>query len=606
MIDLEKITSPDFVKKLSIKELEQLSTQIREFLIENISVTGGHLSSNLGIVELTIALHYVFDSPFDKLIFDVGHQGYTHKILTGRAKDFKTLRQKDGLSGFFKYDESEHDIWEAGHSSTSISAASGFLEAKSVGANIGEVVAIIGDGSIQNGLSLSGINYLGSRKDQKVIIILNDNNMSISKNVGSLGKLFDKIRIQKSYRLLKSITPRFIKNMFRNAKGAISSYFHGNSIMSSVGFRYFGPINGHKYSDLIKFLEAAKHSKESIIIHVKTNKGKGYKYAEQDELGIWHGPGPFKIESGDFIKNCDKTKISWSNGIGNIILEEAVKNKNIKVITPAMVQGSGLNRLQNELPNQLLDVGIAEEHSVVMASAMARNGVIPIVSIYSTFLQRAYDQINHDVARTNTHVVFLIDRSGIVGNDGPTHQGIFDISFLTPLPNVVVAMPKDLNEAAYLINYAIYNYNGPFFIRYPRGNTKIYNGIPTEIEFGSWTIELPIKDINIITYGPVVNKFKEKIEKENLNFGLINANYIKPFDKDLLNSLDGKKLIVYEEVVKNGSLASIIINEKEEKRLNIYVEAYNIGDKYVEQGNIEEVKKSIGLDIDNILEKYKE
>lgn len=602
MIKLENISDPKFIKALSIEELEELANQIRKFIIENVSVTGGHLSSNLGTVELIIALHYVFNSPYDKFIFDVGHQAYTHKILTGRAKDFKTLRSYKGLSGFLKESESVHDVWEAGHSSTSISAASGFLEAKSSGADIGEVISIIGDGSIQNGLAFSAINYLGTKTNQKSIIILNDNNMSISPNVGVLGKTFDKIRLKKSYSLLRKITPKFIKRLLYKEKGALSYYLHGNALLTSFGFRYFGPINGHNIKELIRFFQYAKQTKESIIIHVKTKKGMGYKYAEEDNTGFWHGVGPFNIENGKVIDSSDANMISWSKAIGNIILEYARENPKIKVITPAMVQGSGLSEFEKELPNQLIDVGIAEEHSVVMASAMAKSGMIPVVSIYSTFMQRAYDQISHDVARIKSKVLFLVDRAGIVGEDGSTHQGIYDIAFLSSIPHIVITMPKDINEAKHLIDYAINNYDGPFVVRYPRGKTKIIEDeIVEKIEFGKWVVELPIKDKNIITYGPAVNQFKDEIIKSNLNIGLINARFIRPFDIELLRELNNKEIIVYEEVIKSGSLSQAIACKIVEMNLNIKFKSYTVNDDFVNHGKIDLVKKELGLDIKDIL-----
>jgi len=604
MIKLEDITTPEFLRSLSYEELDQLAADIRQFLIESVSKTGGHLSSNLGTIEMTIALHYVFGNPNDKLVFDVGHQTYTHKILTGRADKFDTLREKDGLSGFLKYDESPYDVWEAGHSSTSISAASGFLEAKSMGADIGEVVAIIGDGSIQNGLSLSALNYLGSRKDQKVIIILNDNNMSISKNVGSLAKIFNQIRLKKSYQFVKRITPNFVDNMLKNAKGAFKSFVYGNNLMAAVGFRYFGPINGHSIKCLIKYFEHAKKSDQSIIIHAKTIKGKGYKFSEEDQVGIWHGIGPFDIETGKQHKKTPEGKISWSNGFGELILNEAKANKKIKVISSAMIVGSGLDKFTKELPDQIVDVGIAEEHSVVMASAMSRYDVIPVVSIYSTFLQRAYDELNHDVARTNAHVVFLIDRAGIVGADGSTHQGTFDISYLSHLPNMVIAMPKDLNEAYSLLKFALYEYKGPFAIRYPRGNTDKQELLDQKIEFGSWEIIKEINDINIITYGPVVNKFSTLIEEENKQLGLINARYIKPLDLNTLRKLSGKKIVIYEEVVIKGSLSSMILEENLKHKLNIDIEIIGIDDKFVKHGKVKSVKKDLGLDIRDIIKKY--
>lgn len=601
MIKLEEIKDPKFLKDLSIKELEELAKQIREFIIDNISKTGGHLSSNLGVVELTIALHYVFDSPFDKLIFDVGHQTYTHKILTGRAKDFPTLRKFKGMSGFLKTKESVHDVWEAGHSSTSISAAAGFLEAKSSGAKIGDVVSIIGDGSLQNGLAFSAINYLGARTDQKSIIIINDNNMSISPNVGVLGKLFDKIRLRRSYHILRRLVPSFVKRLFVREKSAISAYFHGNNMMTAFGYRYFGPINGHKIKDLINYLEYAKKSNSSIIIHVKTQKGKGYKFAEEDNLGVWHGVGPFDCSTGELKATCNSEITSWSDGIGNLILNEAKGNPKIKVITPAMVQGSGLNRFSLELPKQLIDVGIAEEHSVVMASAMAQNGMLPVVTIYSTFMQRAYDEINHDVARINAHVVFLVDRAGIVGEDGDTHQGTFDIAFLSSMPNMVISMPKDLNEANALLKLALYEHNGPFVIRYPRGKTKIYNDKDIEIKFGTWDVINQVKDKNIIAYGPVVDQFSKIINDENLEIGLINARFIKPIDLELLKTLTNKTVIVYEEVEKYGSLASLIYQANEEYKLNINIKSHAINDEFVAHGNTDLVKKELGLDIKDII-----
>ena len=604
MKKIEDIKSPSFLKNLSIKELEQLAAEIRTFIIENVSKTGGHLSANLGVVELTIALHYVFNSPLDKLIFDVGHQSYTHKILTGRANEFHTLRKKDGISGFLKYEESIHDIWEAGHSSTSISAATGFLEAKSMGAEIGEVVTIIGDGSIQNGLALSGLNYLGSKKDQKAIIILNDNEMSISQNVGSLSKIFNRIRIRKSYQLLKKIAPKFIHVMFRDVKSAIKTYVYRNNMISSIGYKYFGPINGHNLKTMIRYFEYAKKCDRSIIIHLKTIKGKGYPYSEQDKIGEWHGIGPFKVESGEQLKTTPEGKISWSDGIGQLLIDAAKKNPNIKVISPAMIYGSGLDRFASELPNQIIDVGIAEEHGVVMASAMSMCGIIPIVSIYSTFLQRAYDQLNHDIARVNAHVVFLIDRAGIVGADGDTHQGTFDISYLSALPNMTIAMPKDLNEANDLLNYALYQHQGPFAIRYPKGLIRHEINEICEIEYGSWDEIIPINKVNIVTYGPVINKFKDIITNEHKDLGLINARFIKPLDLKILKKLENTKVIIYEEVVLNGSLSSLMLQKSNQENLQIDFEIIGIDDKFIEHGSIKELKRDLGLDIREITKKY--
>lgn len=607
MIKLEEIKSPDFVKELTLPELEQLAEQIRAFIIENLSETGGHLSANLGTVELIIALHYVFSSPRDKIIFDVGHQAYTHKILTGRAAAFPKLRQKGGISGFLKYRESVHDVWEAGHSSTSISAAAGFLAAREAGCDIGEVIAVIGDGSIQNGLALSALNHLGSMssgKRRKVIIILNDNDMSISRNVGSLSRIFNRIRIKKSYNFLKKITPRFIQKAFYSLKEAFKTYVYRGNPLVSLGYRYFGPLNGHNLKTLITYLEFAKKSEQPIIIHVKTVKGKGYPYSEQDKIGVWHGIGPFDIATGQPRNIIPEGQVSWSEGVGRIMLERARANEKIKVIVAAMVYGTGLERFTAELPGQIIDVGIAEEHGVVMAAALARCGMIPVVAIYSTFLQRAYDEINHDVARTNSHVLFLIDRAGIVGADGETHQGIFDLAYLSHLPNMTIMMPKDLNEAANQIDYALNKQTGPVAIRYPRGETaERADFMPIE-DILSWEEVLPIREKNIIAYGPDVSVYEREITGRGLDFGLVNARTIKPLDETMLRRLAGKTVIVTEEVVIKGSLGAALAEANVRLDLGIKLSLHGIDDRYVDYGAISALKKELGLDVESILNKH--
>lgn len=599
-IDLKEIKSPDFLKNLTVKELTNLSDEIRNFLIDSISQTGGHLSSNLGVVELTVALHYVFKSPFDKLIFDVGHQSYTHKILTGRGRDFSTLRKYNGLSGFIKYDESAHDVWEAGHSSTSLSAAAGFLEAKKNGNNeIGEVIAIIGDGAIENGLSFEALNYLSNLRTVKPIIILNDNEMSISKNVGFLAKKCNKIRIRRSYNLLKKLTPSFLTRFLTRIKSSLRQLIYGNNIFSSLGYKYFGPIDGHNIKDLIMYLNYAKKSQSPVLIHIKTIKGKGYKYAENDNKGVWHGVNSFEIDSGKTISAPDENKVSWSLGVSNIVTKYALSNPNIKIICPATMPGSSLDINQELIPNQIIDVGIAEEHAVVMAAAMSRNGIIPIISMYSTFLQRAYDQINHDVCRNSNHVIFLIDRAGIVGGDGDTHQGVFDIAFLSHLPNMLIAMPKNLIEFEKIFEMAL-DKKQPFSIRYPRGDVENIT-ISNTFKFGEWEEVLPIAKKNIITYGDNVNEFEKSIKKLKLNIGLINARFIKPIDLNMLKKLNGTEIIVYEEVVKRGSLFSTIVQEINDNNLDINCKSYSIDDVYVVHGDVNSVKNELNLDIKKIL-----
>ncbi len=594
---LKDIKSPDNLKELSTLELNKLALEIREFLIANLSKTGGHLSSNLGIVELTIALHYVFNSPKDKMIFDVGHQSYVHKILTNRADRFNELRKKNGLSGFINYKESIHDVWEAGHSSTSLSAASGFLEAKEQSGDIGEVITIIGDGSIPNGLSFEALNYLGNKNNHKSIIVLNDNDMSISRNVGKLAKTMSNIRIRKSYSLLKKVTPKFIHKHFYKLKAALRSYVYQPTFFSSLGFKYYGPIDGHNIDELIKYFEFAKKTKNSVILHVKTIKGKGYSYSEEDVFGLWHGVGPFDVETGVIRNNNHSNQIGWGEGICNILND--LYTDSLRVITPAMISGSSLKGFEELHPKNLIDVGIAEEHAVVMAGAMARNGLLPVVSIYSTFLQRAYDQLNHDVCRSNNHVVFLVDRSGITSGDGSTHQGIFDVSFMTPLPNIIITMPRNLSEAKGLMKLA-FSTKRPFVIRYPK-NSVINEVKDIDILLGTWEELLPISEVNIITYGDQLDKYLIFLKDKNI--GLINARFIKPIDENTLHKLANKKVIIVEEIIRNGSLGSLVLDYNNRHKLNIDITSYAIDDVYVDSGSSDELRKELELDVESILKK---
>lgn len=592
---IDKIASVDELKTLSIKELEVQADLIRNYITINVSHTGGHLSANLGVVELTLALHYVFNSPYDKLIFDVGHQTYTHKIITDRKEDFKNLRKLNGLSGFLKYSESSHDVWEAGHSSTAIGAALGFLEAKKSNQNIGEVVAIVGDGAIQNGLSLSALNFLASRRNEKMIIVLNDNEMSISKNVGGLSDFFNKLRIRKSYSLFRRVTPKFVRSTFKML------IYKNDNLFTNLGFKYFGPIDGHDIKSLVKYLDYAKKYDKSIILHVKTIKGKGYLPSELDCIGKWHGVGPFDIKSGEQNNKNLLGYSSWSTEIGKILLEKVKNNDNIKIISPAMIYGSGLDIINEEKSDAIIDVGINEELACLMASSMSRNGIIPIVSIYSTFLQRSYDILNHDISRSNSHVIFMIDRSGMVSGDGSTHQGIYDISIMSSLPNFVIAMPRNILQVEMLLEKAI-NCNNPFAIRYPKGKVKLTNDIITNYKnLGyEWEIIKDISDVNIISYGDSINEIYELVK--NKKIGLINALFIKPIDKELIRKLNNTKVIVYEEVCKSGSLGSMIAEFILENKLVIDFKHYALDNVIVEEGNKEELKKKYNLDIEEILE----
>lgn len=580
------IKSPQDIKNKNLKELEEIAKEIRLFLIESLSKTGGHLASNLGVVEATIAMHYVFESPYDKIIFDVGHQGYVHKILTGRINEFPTLRKYKGLSGFLKYSESEHDIFEAGHSSTSIPAMCGFLKAKELGEDIGEVIAFIGDASFQNGLSFSGLNFLSSQPLEKGIIILNDNEMSISKNTGGLANIFNKIRIRKSYKLLRKITPKAIRN-------AIKGFVYGNvSLFNQLGYRYIGPIDGHNIKELIKYMKFAKDSKESVILHIKTIKGKGYEYSEKDKVGKFHGLGPFDITTGEEI-NKDTNYESFGEGVCQVLIDLFKENKTLFGISPAMTYGAGLFELQKMFPKRFIDTGISEEGSCVMASSLSRSGYIPILVSYATFFQRMYDEINHDITRTNSHVIMLSDRAGIVPGDGDTHQGIFDVSMLMPLPNIVICEGRNIDEIAFLLRLAI-SENKPFYIRYPK--TKILkNEVKSFVyEPYKWFFIKPIKKVNILSYGPVLEEINEITE--GLDVGIINALFIKPFDKELIRKLDNTTLIIYEDIIETSSLGEIIKKYAFEEKLNINIITYSLAN-YVGTGSIIDLRAENRLDM---------
>lgn len=580
------IKSPQDIKNKNLKELEEIAKEIRLFLIESLSKTGGHLASNLGVVEATIAMHYVFESPHDKIIFDVGHQGYVHKILTGRINEFPTLRKYKGLSGFLKYSESEHDVFEAGHSSTSIPAMCGFLKAKELGEDIGEVIAFIGDASFQNGLSFSGLNFLSSQPLEKGIIILNDNEMSISKNTGGLANIFNKIRIRKSYKLLRKITPKAIRN-------AIKGFVYGNvSLFNQLGYRYIGPIDGHNIKELIKYMKFAKDSKESVILHIKTIKGKGYEYSEKDKVGKFHGLGPFDITTGEEI-NKDTNYESFGEGVCQVLIDLFKENKTLFGISPAMTYGAGLFELQEKFPQRFVDTGISEEGSCVMASSLSRSGYVPILVSYATFFQRMYDEINHDITRTNSHVIMLSDRAGIVPGDGDTHQGIFDVSMLMPLPNIVICEGRNMDEIAFLLRLAI-SENKPFYIRYPK--TKILkNEVKSFVyEPYKWFFIKPIKKVNILSYGPILEEINEITE--GLDVGIINALFIKPFDKELIRKLDNTTLIIYEDIIETSSLGEIIKKYVFEEKLNIIIITFSLAN-YVGTGSIIDLRAENRLDM---------
>ncbi len=617
-MDIKNINNPKFLKKMDIDELEDLSNDIREFLIDSVSKTGGHLSSNLGVVDLTIALHKVFNVKKDKIIFDVSHQTYTHKILTGRAKDFDKLRQFNGLSGFQKMSESKYDSYEAGHSSTSLSAALGMALARDKNKENYEVIAVIGDGSMGNGLCFEALNHIGSLKT-RVIIILNDNEMSISANVGALHNHLDKLRAKKGYNNAKTNTKKILNyipligkplgKFISNIKESLKKlYVKEGYIFEEMGLNYYGPINGHDYKELIKYLEIAKEDQGPVLLHVVTKKGKGYSFAENDKLGKWHGVGPFNKETGELIGNKDGL-VTWSEVISNHLINLTENNKKINVITPAMASGSKLDKYKELYPNNFIDVGIAEEHALLLANGMSLCDIIPFVSIYSTFLQRGYDEILHDIARMNTHVIIGVDRAGLVGEDGETHQGVFDLSFLMPIPNMIICTPYNSDEAGDML-YTASIIERPFAIRYSKDRLKYKNKKEyKKLKIGSWKVLEHGNDACIISYGYMLNnalKIRELLSK-NIDLEVVNARYQKPIDekmfKDILKKY--KHIYIYEEQMKDNSLGAYLVNYANEKEYKGSIKVLGIPDKFVKQGKKVELLEYLELDPSSVAKKIK-
>ena len=610
-MDLEKIQSPEFLKNLSVSEMIQLAAEIRSFLIHNISKTGGHLASNLGVVELTLALHYVFDSPTDKIFFDVGHQCYTHKILTGRASHFATLRQYKGISGFQKRAESVHDVWEAGHSSTSLSAALGMAVARDLNQEDFYIVPVIGDGALGSGMALEALNQIGSEK-KRIIIIFNDNNMSISKNVGALTKGFARLRSGTGYNnfktnmkavLKQSEVGRAVYSGLKNVKDTLKESVIDTGIFGEFNLDYLGPVDGHNIRDLIRVMKVAKQHDRPVVVHVITQKGRGYSPCERDIAGYWHGVSPFHIEDGTPIHTVPEGFNTWSGIVAGIVEEMAAENDDIIAMTPAMMTGSGLDHFFARFPERSFDCGIAEEHTVTFAASLALSGKRPFVSIYSSFLQRAYDQVNHDVCRMDLPVVFGIDRAGLVGSDGDTHHGVFDIGILRPLPNLIIAQPKDSREAADLL-YTAFHQKHPFAIRYPRGETKKSSAEPKRIEPGTWeTLYAPENAVlAVLAYGPDVVSIASKMQVNELPVRVINCRYLKPFDEACIRELSEQKLpvIVYESDMKTGSLSSAILEFCCDSGIALDMTRMGIPDVYVQHGSVNRLRREQNIDLNTL------
>jgi 1-deoxy-D-xylulose-5-phosphate synthase len=605
---IEQIKSPSDLKKLSVKELKKLSEEIREAIIYRVSKNGGHLASNLGVIELTIALHYVFNSPVDKIIWDVGHQSYTHKILTGRHERFSSLRKFRGISGFPRRDESEHDAFGTGHSSTSISAALGILEGRCKNKIDCKVIAVIGDGAMTAGLALEGLNNAGDLK-KDLIVILNDNEMSISPNVGALSAYLNRILTGERFQKFKKDSKAFLEGIpklggkaakiAQKTEEMFKGFFLPGILFEELGFNYVGPIDGHNIELLTDTFKRIKTSSFPVLIHLITKKGKGYEFAEKDP-SRFHGVGPFKFETGLPSKESAHT---YSEVFGDTMIELAEKDDRIVCISAAMKEGTGLEHFAKICPDRFYDVGIAEQHAVTFAAGLATEGLKPVVAVYSTFLQRAYDEIVHDVCLQNLHVVFAIDRAGIVGDDGPTHNGLFDVSFLRHVPNMVVMAPKDFVEFKYMLRLAL-EHEGPVAVRYPRGSTEssvISNEVPVDFKIGEAEIVRDGKDVALLALGNTVYpalSAARRLEDENIDAMVVNVRFVKPLDRKLISSVASAipRIITIEENVLQGGFGSAVLEFLNEMELShIKLKRLGIPDLFVEQGRQDELRQIYGL-----------
>lgn len=603
---LENINSPEDIKKLSLSQLETLADEIRHFLIEKVSVTGGHLASNLGAVELTLALHKVFDMPEDKIIWDVGHQSYVHKMITGRREQFDKLRRLGGISGFPKSCESEYDSFNTGHSSTSISAALGMAKARDILKEHYSVVAVIGDGAMTGGMAFEALNDAG-RSPNNLIIILNDNGMSISKNVGGFSRYLSKIRTQPIYskakedldNLLKMI-PAIGKSAARAldmAKGTIKYIAMPGIIFEELGLKYLGPIDGHNIGELIEVMASAKRLKGPIFIHVRTQKGKGYRFAENKPQDF-HGISPFEIETGEVKINKGPT---YSDIFGGKMVSLALKEPGLVAITAAMPLGTGLDEYSKLFPDRFFDVGIAEQHAVTFAAGMAKAGLKPVVAVYSTFLQRSYDQIIHDVALQKLHVVLAVDRAGIVGEDGETHQGLYDISYLNHIPDMTIAAPCDYNEFEKLLEFAVSVYDGPIAVRYPRGVGKRRLAPASGIVYGKGVKLAEGRDITILAAGEMTEtalKVAAVLNEKGISAEVINARFIKPLDERLILESAAKTRVVatIEDNAVRGGFGSGVLELLNKNGFRIKTEIFGFPDMPIPHGTRDELFKKFGLD----------
>ena len=618
---LEKINKPGDIKKLSPIEYNQLAEEIRAFLINNISKTGGHLASNLGVVELTIALHVALDLPKDKIIWDVGHQSYTHKILTGRKNRFDQLRKFGGMSGFPKRNESDYDAFDTGHSSTSISAGLGYVKARDCQGQSYSVVSVIGDGALTGGMAYEALNNASSLKTN-FIICLNDNAMSISKNIGGVSYMLSDIRSSDSYMDFKeNLANNLYKipggskmvNALKKTKNNLKQIILPNQLFESMGIAYLGPVNGHDTEKLIKTFKVAKRINGAVIVHVVTQKGRGYKMAERNP-SKYHGIAPFDIKTGEVLKT--PTNPTYSSLFSEYMCSLAKKDNKICAITAAMPDGTGLSKFSKWFPDRFFDVGIAEEHATTFAAGLAAGGMKPVFAVYSSFLQRAYDQILHDVCIQQLHVVFAIDRAGLVGADGETHQGIFDLSFLSSIPNMVIFAPKNGVELGDALQFALEKHNGPIAIRYPRGEACVdFAEFREPILLGKSEVLYKEKDIAILAVGSMVkiaNNVRLRLKNKGYNVTLVNARFVKPIDEKLILELnkDHDLVVTLEENVASGGYGRAVCQMINDTRLDLACLEIALPDDYIEHGSVDILLKEAGMDEDSVEERiesvYKE
>ena len=614
---LETIEKENDIKKIPLEQMPVLAQEIRDFLLESLSKTGGHLASNLGAVELTMALHYVFSLPKDKIIWDVGHQSYTHKILTGRKDGFKNLRQYGGLSGFPKREESPCDAYDTGHSSTSISAGVGYVCASKVSGEEYHVVSVIGDGALTGGMAYEALNNAASL-NKNFVIVLNDNKMSISENVGGISSYLSNLRTAESYTDLKSevkktlnkvpgIGPVMVQRIHKT-KDSIKQLMIPGMFFEDMGIKYLGPVNGHDCGRMIQVFQEAKKVNGPVLVHVQTEKGRGYEPARKHPARF-HGTSAFNLEHGIPLKTGGKA--NYTDIFSTVMLKLADRVPNLVALTAAMPDGTGLKRFRNRFPQRFFDVGIAEEHAVTCAAGMALGGMIPVVAIYSSFLQRAVDQIIEDVCLQNLHVIFAIDRAGLVGSDGETHQGCFDLSYLSMIPNMTVLAPKNKWELSDMLKFAV-RYQGPIAIRYPRG--EAYDGLEEYREpmvYGKSELIFEGEETALLSVGSMVEtavEVREKLKADKINATLVNARFIKPLDTKILDrlALKHKKIVTMEENVKNGGFGMAVSEYMQEYHPEVKVQIIALPDAFITHGNPKLLKTKAGIDADSIYGAIKE